>query len=97
MFSLKQIYLLENQAKLVKKYKIDVDTLDYAHLGDNIRSIGYSPKSKEWYGWSHRAVNGFSSGEVLKYDIDNKYKKGYKIKNLKDAKKVAVAFADSVS
>ena len=25
----------------------------------NVCSIGYSPKKKLWYGWSHRAIHGF--------------------------------------
>lgn len=29
-------------------------------------SIGYAPNSKKWYGWSHRAINGYKIGDVLK-------------------------------
>jgi len=24
-------------------------------------TIGYSPKNKKWYGWSHRAIHGFKT------------------------------------
>ena len=29
-------------------------------------SIGYSPKENKWYGWSHRAIHGFTIGDVVK-------------------------------
>ena len=29
-------------------------------------SIGYSPKENKWYGWSHRAIYGFTVGDVVK-------------------------------
>ncbi len=28
--------------------------------------VGYSPKNKKWYGWSHRAVHGFEMGSICK-------------------------------
>ena len=28
--------------------------------------VGYSPKNKKWYGWSHRAIYGFSIGSEVK-------------------------------
>ena len=28
-------------------------------------SIGYSPKENKWYGWSHRAIHGFTIGDVV--------------------------------
>ena len=28
--------------------------------------VGYSPKTKEWFGWSHRAIYGFSIGSTCK-------------------------------
>lgn len=28
--------------------------------------VGYSPKDKKWYGWSHRAINGFKVGSTCK-------------------------------
>lgn len=33
---------------------------------DNTCSIGYSPKENKWYGWSHRALYGFTIGDVVK-------------------------------
>ena len=35
-------------------------------------SIGYSPKENKWYGWSHRAIHGFTIGdEVEEGDLTN--------------------------
>jgi hypothetical protein len=34
-----------------------------AHPSDNITSIGRSKKDGKWYGWSHRAINGFKTRE----------------------------------
>lgn len=28
-------------------------------------SIGYSPEENKWYGWSHRAIYGFTIGDVV--------------------------------
>lgn len=39
---------------------------------DNTCSIGYSPSENKWYGWSHRAIYGFTIGdEVKEGDITN--------------------------
>lgn len=32
----------------------------------NVASIGYSPDENKWYGWSHRAIHGFTIGDVVK-------------------------------
>ena len=32
----------------------------------NTASIGYSPEENKWYGWSHRAIHGFTIGDVVK-------------------------------
>ena len=31
-----------------------------------ICSVGYSPRDNKWYGWSHRAIYGFSIGSEVK-------------------------------
>jgi ABC-type glycerol-3-phosphate transport system substrate-binding protein len=61
MICLQEILLQEIQKEIVDKYKIDPETLDYSEKGDKIKTIGYSPKTKLWYGWSHRTVNGFKT------------------------------------
>jgi hypothetical protein len=62
-------------------------------------SIGYSPKDKKWYGWSHRAIYGFKPGYKVKKDdsgLDN-WKPGHICKDTEESKNMAIAFAKSVS
>lgn len=79
------------QQKLCKKFGIT----------EQIRnSVGFNPKTKTWYGWSHRAIAGFKIGSTVKKgDIlaGPKFKIGYKATTLADAKKMAETFSDYVS
>jgi hypothetical protein len=65
-------------------------------------TIGTDDKGK-WWGWSHRAIAGFKAGDKLPKDFtcDGEYGsedlRGYTIKDEDDAKRVAAAFAASVS
>jgi len=63
--------------------------------------LGYSERNKAWYGWSHRAWNKFRVSDVVKEgDVvvdDGGIKPGYKVKNLKDAERLARIFAQAVS
>lgn len=49
---------------LIKEYGINQFE---AHEGSTSRvvAMGYSPKSMRWYGWSHRAVAGFTIGDKI--------------------------------
>jgi len=71
-------------------------------------SIGFQPDEQKWYGWSHRAMFGFGIGyKVKKGDSMAKGQEfsrdssavdvGFEAKTLEDCKKLAYAFADSVS
>lgn len=66
---------------------------------NGVASIGFSKKFKRWYGWSHRAICGFKLGSIVKEgSVTAEYMKvGFKAKTYKDAKKMAIAFAKSVS
>lgn len=82
---------------------------------DNTASIGYSPIENKWYGWSHRAMYGFTIGDVVKKgdltatsglieeyriqhpDEDMSLPVGFKAETMKDAKRMAIAFANAVS
>ena len=82
---------------------------------DNACSIGYQPRENKWYGWSHRAIQGFTIGDVVKEndltttsgyveeyriqhpDEDMSLPVGFKAITLKDAKRMAIAFANAVS
>jgi len=70
-----------------------------AHPDDSVCSIGFCEKENKWYGWSHRARYGFGIGDSSEEgDAGFDYlPKGFKAKTLEDAKKMAIAFADSVS
>ena len=81
----------------------------------NVCSIGKSIIDGKWYGWSHRAIHGFSIGDeakegdlVTESGLTEEYLKehpkedkslpvGFIAKTDEDAKKMAVAFADSVA
>lgn len=81
----------------------------------NVCSIGFCKKEQKWYGWSHRAIHGFSIGDVVKEgdccalsgwtddylanhpEADLSLPIGFKAKTLDDAKRMAIAFAESVS
>jgi hypothetical protein len=73
-------------------------------------SIGFAPKTKTWYGWSHRAIAGFTVGsKVRKGDViargsmndpplrGHVFDIGYRAKTLADARDMAVNFAEFVS
>lgn len=49
---------------LVEKYKFIL--IQKAVPTNNACSIGYDPGANKWYGWSHRAVCGFTIGDVAK-------------------------------
>ncbi len=102
--------IYEDIEKLCKKYGITHrEKTDPSHC---VCSIGYSPKNKKWYGWSHRAVHGFGIGDKL-FDANWKpsegateeeidkisfIKRGEKtIKNIEQAKQAATNFAEYVS
>lgn len=81
---------------------------------NNVTSIGKSHIDGKWYGWSHRAIYGFSIGDIVKEGdctassgyIDEYIKEhgdpfvlpvGFEAKTEEDCKKMAIAFASSVS
>lgn len=49
--------------------------------------VGYSPKEKKWYGWSHRAIYGFTIGSTCKKGDCH-----YKGRNLEEQKEAAINF-----
>ena len=54
---------LENAKTLLGKYFIIPEKSSIDHC---VCSIGKSLKDSKWYGWSHRAIHGFSIGDVVK-------------------------------
>lgn len=59
--------------------------------------LGFSEKEQKWYGWSHRAIQGFGIGDEAVECYPEETKKGPKCKNLEDCKRAAKKFAESVS
>jgi len=53
------------KGKSIQEWKeyLQIDEPEKAHPSDNISSIGKSKKDGKWYGWSHRAINGFKTRE----------------------------------
>lgn len=39
---------------------------ELAKATDNVCSIGFSARSNRWFGWSHRAIFGFTIGDMVK-------------------------------
>ena len=53
---------------LVEKKKLIL--IQKTRPSDCTCSIGYSPSENKWYGWSHRAICGFTIGDIVgEYDI----------------------------
>ena len=76
---------------------------------DNVCSIGFCEAEQKWYGWSHRAIYGFGVGDTVKEGdctnssgwVEGSHRDfslpvGFTAKTLDDAKRMAIAFADSV-
>ena len=85
------------------------DALSLAHRGikpEKIASrcasctIGFCQREQKWYGWSHRAIYGFGVGSVVDSDSHlcaEELGVGFRAATLADARRMAAAFAESVS
>lgn len=65
-----------------------IASFEKASSDANGASIGYSPKDRKWYGWSHRAIHGFGIG--------SRYR-GRVARFMSTAKQFAAAFARSIA
>lgn len=69
----------------------------------NVCSIGFNPDKKTWWGWSHRAICGFTEGDMLfeeNFGNDKTLFKKHgriKITDMEQARQAAINFAKSVS
>ena len=54
----------EEYKLLVEKYKLIL--IQKAQPNHKTCSIGYDPEANKWYGWSHRALCGFTIGDTVK-------------------------------
>jgi hypothetical protein len=74
--------------------EIDSKKLD---SNDSVTTYGWAADGK-CYGWSHRAVHGFSIGEIVKPDtIGNEGGKEYTIKTREQCEEAAKKFAREIS
>ena len=96
---------------LVKDKGIKPEKINPDH---NVCSIGFNEKENKWYGWSHRAIYGFTIGDIVKEgdcaassgwtdeylsehpEEDLSLPVGFEAKTMDDAKRMAIAFAESV-
>lgn len=61
----------------------------------SVCSIGYKSATREWFGWSHRAMFGWKAGDaVANVEIAPA---DYIVQDEADAKRIACLFAESVS
>lgn len=69
------------------------------HKKHCVCSIGYSVKDGKWYGWSHRAIVGFSVGHVIKKGsvCYSKRRGEYVIQTAAEARAAVIKFAREVS
>jgi len=96
----KAIIKMGDTSSQVYKSKFDDSYITHIGMEDSIahlakreiteqltHGVGYSPKNKKWYGWSHRAIYGFKIGSTCKKGDCH-----YRAKNLKDELTAAINF-----
>lgn len=96
------ITVMDIAGKYTKVYKSIYDNSYITHVGMEreqkfladkeitdclTHGVGYSPKDKLWYGWSHRAIFGFKVGSTCKKGDCH-----YKAANIEDELEAAEAF-----
>lgn len=109
--SMEAAYTLDDKfigdEKFAKRLCIDMGIKPCTYDDNTVCSIGFSEKDQAWYGWSHRAFSPpFKVGyKVGKDNIclgcfgpnEKSVKMGFEAKNLDDCKRLAIAYAYSVS
>jgi len=77
---------LEDDLKHFLKRGI-TEQIQSSFKGKETANIGFNPKDKKWFGWSHRAIYGFGIGSKCK-----KGDCGYKASNKEDFKEACLSF-----
>lgn len=102
-----ELPLTEGRSEIAKKYGITQFELPTPDA--QIKSVGFNPQTKTWYGWSHRAVAGFKVGDVVKKGdmiADGtaaslrqmrSFPVGFTAKTLQDCRDMAAKFSEEVS
>jgi len=103
---------IEGDNAEVYQSKFDNSYLTHVGMEDSIKhlalhditdelthGVGFSPKEGKWYGWSHRAINGFKVGSTCKKgDCHYNSDRGeWTAKTMSDAKQMAQDFNEGVS
>lgn len=57
---------LENDVKFLLRKGIMEQLQNSFNIKNHIVNIGFNPEKQKWYGWSHRAINGFCIGSGFK-------------------------------
>ena len=60
------LYLGDKKTALYLTKKKGITLFERVGENDNIASIGFNSIEQKWYGWSHRAINGFGIGSEVK-------------------------------
>ena len=57
---------VEDHLKFLLKKGITEQIQNKDGIADHSTNIGFNPEEKKWYGWSHRAIYGFTIGSTCK-------------------------------
>ena len=88
----------DEASKQIDEFDLDPNKIE-SNDCNNVCNIGFSPKKKKWYGWSHRAISGFGVGDepCAATPTGNNTKHDGLAKDLDQAKEYAIEFAHSVA
>jgi hypothetical protein len=57
---------MEDKVKYLLKNGIIEQLQNGSNRADHTTNIGFNPEEQKWYGWSHRAIYGFTIGSTVK-------------------------------
>ena len=57
---------MEDKVKYLLKLGITEELQNANNRADHTTNIGLNPKENKWYGWSHRAIYGFTIGSIVR-------------------------------
>jgi len=80
---------MEDHLKFLLKKGITDQLQSASGKSECTTNIGFNPEEKKWYGWSHRAMYGFTIGSTCKKGHCH-----YRPKNKKDFKEDCIRFWD---
>lgn len=91
-------YAMESSTKKKSSLEIFKEKHGIVSVPTKHAAIGFSEKEQKWYGWSHRAIHGFSVGEKIKKgDVVYDTLGETTLKTLDECKNAAIEFSKAVS